>query len=406
MSNLDLTKEPNPFNFVPMPLEIEDADYPYWMAFLTEFIEDQTATLVHLYGHPNTFSNQSFDGKFGETFPSLTLDYLFEQIVQNSNLTAEELIEKVTNGEIIKDLNFDLQGDKQISVMCNLLPLRLGNKIVGYKFQILNNEVKLKNQLDDQLEVNRLMRIIFSGVSHDSKNNATTINTSVYLIKTLLLRLYGKVEPELLRKLNTIEEQAKIASRDIDEANNNLIATSEFNQTMEWFSLRAEIENIKAICEALVMEKPKDTQVTIEVNVDKKTIPFNFKLFTNKKGLYRVLVNLIGNAIKYSKENFESIIKVSFRISNNQLQIEVQDNGIGIPSEFSDVIFRDFGRADNVTGKQKGTGIGLMIVKTFIDNMYGTIDYKSELNVGTTFTIKLPLDMHRVPAGYLAMDEL
>ncbi len=99
--------------------------------------------------------------------------------------------------------------------------------------------------------------------------------------------------------------------------------------------------------------------------------------------------NLLSNACKYTPEG--GSIKVGVRTEDNQVVVEVSDTGFGIPTHQQSEIFSKLFRADNVVDKDTdGTGLGLYIVKSIIDQSHGSIDFHSEENAGTTFTVSLP----------------
>ncbi len=100
--------------------------------------------------------------------------------------------------------------------------------------------------------------------------------------------------------------------------------------------------------------------------------------------LKNCIVNLISNAIKYSGEN--TMIQFNSSIINNQLVVEVKDNGIGIPETEQNNLFEPFFRAHN-TGDIPGTGLGLNIVKRYVGLMNGTVSCESAQNIGTTFKL-------------------
>jgi signal transduction histidine kinase len=113
------------------------------------------------------------------------------------------------------------------------------------------------------------------------------------------------------------------------------------------------------------------------------------KVILDKKILKNILLNLLSNAIKYSEENKE--IQFVMDISDNALLIKVKDEGLGIPVDDQKNLFSKFFRAKNVTNIQ-GTGLGLTIVKKYVELLNGTIDFISAQNAGTTFTIEIPLN--------------
>ena len=101
-----------------------------------------------------------------------------------------------------------------------------------------------------------------------------------------------------------------------------------------------------------------------------------------------VLRNLLDNAIKYSPTN--SIIKINAYTKNDTTVIEIVDNGIGIPQKDIPHLFEKFYRASNVEMNTKqGSGIGLYLVKEYIEKMKGNIYIISNINKGTTFRIEI-----------------
>jgi signal transduction histidine kinase len=93
--------------------------------------------------------------------------------------------------------------------------------------------------------------------------------------------------------------------------------------------------------------------------------------------------NLLSNAIKFSPENTE--IKIISEITGNSLQIEISDQGIGIPAKDQKKVFRRFFRASNALINEEGTGLGLNIVQKYTELMSGNISFKSTENSGSTF---------------------
>lgn len=104
--------------------------------------------------------------------------------------------------------------------------------------------------------------------------------------------------------------------------------------------------------------------------------------------LKNCIINLIGNATKYSGEN--TFIEFNTEINENELIVTVKDNGIGIPESDQKHLFEAFFRAHN-TGNIPGTGLGLNIVTRYVTLMHGTIRFQSQVNQGTSFTLSFPL---------------
>jgi signal transduction histidine kinase len=103
--------------------------------------------------------------------------------------------------------------------------------------------------------------------------------------------------------------------------------------------------------------------------------------------LKNVMINLVSNALKYSREGQE--VKVSLSLKSQNFIIEVKDQGIGIPESDQKHMFERLFRASNVLNIQ-GTGLGLNIVKKYVDLHHGTISFSSSESKGSTFTVKIP----------------
>lgn len=115
--------------------------------------------------------------------------------------------------------------------------------------------------------------------------------------------------------------------------------------------------------------------------------------YMDEKLLRHIFINLLSNAIKYSPAGSEVFFELSCR--NHEAIIQIKDQGIGIPANDQKRLFEVFHRAENV-GKIPGTGLGLSIVKKFVELHGGKIEVSSEVGVGSTFTVKLPLQSQRL----------
>ena len=105
--------------------------------------------------------------------------------------------------------------------------------------------------------------------------------------------------------------------------------------------------------------------------------------------LKQILINLVGNALKFTSEGF---IKMSFNYKNDYLEFYVQDTGIGIDESQQINIFKAFNQEDaSVSRNYGGTGLGLNISKNLVELMNGTISLESKKNQGSTFKVKLPI---------------
>lgn len=144
----------------------------------------------------------------------------------------------------------------------------------------------------------------------------------------------------------------------------------------------------------------RDVELITRANADKKDLSFNVNidktfpslLKGDKNKIREILLNLLGNAVKYTHSGSVSL-DVGATISNDVATVEftIKDTGIGIKEEDLPLIFDKFSRVDaKLNSKTEGTGLGLSITKGLINLMKGTIDVESEYGKGTTFKVTIP----------------
>ena len=113
-------------------------------------------------------------------------------------------------------------------------------------------------------------------------------------------------------------------------------------------------------------------------------------IYADKSQITRVFQNLIGNSLKFCREDVPLKIHVSSCKTDDEYVFSVEDNGIGIEEQYADEIFEVFRRLHSI-GEYPGTGIGLAIVKRIIDHHKGCIWVESELGKGSTFYFTIPI---------------
>lgn len=147
------------------------------------------------------------------------------------------------------------------------------------------------------------------------------------------------------------------------------------------FALRDTINDVMTLLAPNIFDKSLDIFVNVDVNVPDE-------LRGDPDRLKQIIINLIGNAIKFTSQGYIRLdVKyLSSGPNGNQLKFTVTDTGVGIDEEGKDKLFAAFGQADSsVTRKYGGTGLGLIICKKLIEAMDGKIGFTSEKNQGTTF---------------------
>ncbi|MDO5448113.1 MAG: ATP-binding protein, partial [Clostridia bacterium] len=181
---------------------------------------------------------------------------------------------------------------------------------------------------------------------------------------------------QLLDLINDILEMSRIESGKIEI-------------TTEPALITRVIDNIGPMLNSLAIAKSQ------ELKVEFGEIKDNY-VWLDAVHLNRVLVNMITNAIKYTRDGgkvFVCVNQISEAVDGvANYSFSVTDTGIGMSEEFMTHLFEEFSREKTSTeSKQQGTGLGLAIAKRIVDNMGGTIDVISKLGQGSTFTVTLPL---------------
>lgn len=155
--------------------------------------------------------------------------------------------------------------------------------------------------------------------------------------------------------------------------------------------------------DVLLDEIIEEVESSISPLVDNKGLKFNIKrntdtkiiINTDKNKVVQVLINLLGNAIKFTDTGYVEL-HVSTKNDNGQLIFDVVDSGIGISEEDQKLIFEEFRQVDGTTTrKYSGTGLGLTICQKISEILKGNLSVKSEIGKGSTFTFSFPLNFIR-----------
>ncbi|GGX11125.1 hypothetical protein GCM10007384_11130 [Aquimarina muelleri] len=239
-----------------------------------------------------------------------------------------------------------------------------------------NIESATKNALKKEQELNELKSRFISMASHEFRTPLSAIQTSAILIdrqneagkeqkREKYVAQIKKNVKHLVIILNDFLSLSKLEEGKV-EANKELFDFVAFSKT-----LIEEVSTTKKIGKNIILVSPDHPLL----------------LHLDPKLVRTILMNLVSNAIKYSPKNTD--IHITIEESKQFFSLQIQDQGIGIPKDEQEKLFERFFRAKNAQNIQ-GTGLGLNIVKQYVDLMDGTIDFVSEINKGTTFLIKWP----------------
>ncbi len=194
----------------------------------------------------------------------------------------------------------------------------------------------------------------------------------------------GKVDKRARTYLTTVYSEAKrLAALVKDLLNVSRIERGKIVVHSEPLDLIAAIQQV---IDSLIF-RAKERKISLNLATAKPALP---QVMADSEKLAEVLVNLIGNAIKYTPEGGKA--EITTEVRGTQVLIHIKDNGIGMKPEDMQHLFSKFFRASNSDQtKQGGTGLGLYITKSIIELMGGAISVESQLNKGSTFTFSLPI---------------
>lgn len=246
----------------------------------------------------------------------------------------------------------------------------------------LEQEEALRQEKVKAEKANEAKSIFLFNMSHDIRTPMNAIVGYSQLMKKEL------TNPKLIHYQEMIEQSSKLL---LSIINNVLDMARVESGKMELDENYEVIGNIsQLVCSAFAAEASrKNIELNIIVNVEHKHI------IVDSTKMQEILSNLISNAIKYTSAGGKVTIDTKELPYDKEgyvlIQTKVTDTGIGMSEEFLPSLFELFTRERNTTlSKIPGTGLGMAIVKNFVDLMNGSIEVESELGKGSTFTITIP----------------
>ncbi|MDD5687790.1 MAG: ATP-binding protein [Elusimicrobia bacterium] len=294
---------------------------------------------------------------------------LFETVKNDKLLTA--LKEVYERPEISREV--DLSTDKPfiISVSTQLITDSERKKIEGIIF--------ILRDITGKKEVDKMKDDFFHGVTHDLRNPLTSVlgflrfllNESVGPInekQKYFLEIISTSSNRLLAMINNILDIAKLE-----------VGKMELSLTQ--FDLKNTAERV---CSSMISK-------AVEGNIELVNSVTSMTISADEGLIERALINLVGNALKYTPSSGK--VTITAVEKNENVEISVNDTGEGIPAEYLNKIFDKF---QQVKGRSHGgTGIGLTITKYIVESHLGKIWVESELNKGSKFMIAIPKNLKK-----------
>lgn len=232
-------------------------------------------------------------------------------------------------------------------------------------------------------------------------------------IRTPLNGILGLIEIEELKEgdMQAAREsraKARVAANHLLSLINDILEMGRIEEHK--MTLEHESFNLKELCDdALVLCRLRASDRGITLLNTSEPYAVDQSMIGSPTHIRRIIINLLDNSIKYNKHGgtvtFSSTVK-PFNDTRALFCFTIEDTGIGMTPEFLKHIYEPFAQESNdARSKFQGTGMGMPIVKSLIDMMGGTIEISSELGVGSTFNVQIPLDVDKNPQAREHLDK-
>ena len=292
------------------------------------------------------------------------IDITGRKEIEKNMIRQQEELERVTNE--MRKLNTELEGKVEERTIILKEALQ----------RLEQSQQELSEALDKERELNEIKGRFVSMASHEFRTPLSTVLSSA----------------SLLNKYTTSADQPK-RERHIEKIKGSV---KQLNDLLEDFLSLGKLDegkvlvglnefNLQELLQDIIDEMrglAKDGQQIIYEHSGEEMIDSDKKLVRN------VLINLLSNAVKFSSEG--ASIHVGSSVRNKIATITVQDEGIGISSSDQEHLFSSFFRGKNALNIQ-GTGLGLHIVKRYVDLLGGEVELRSELGKGTMVRFSIPI---------------
>ena len=274
--------------------------------------------------------------------------------------------------EALKKANQELE--EKVEIRTNDLEVTV-NKLLQTNRKLEDSQDKLLLSLAKEKELNELKSRFVSMASHEFRTPLSTVMSSASLISRY------ELDTQQDKRIKHVD-RIKSAVNNLTGILNDFLSLSKLEEG--YIELNIEEISLSNLCQEVHKELEGllrgDQTIVHFINGS----PFLVK--SDRRILKNIFFNLISNAVKYS--DLDSEITCTIEYDKGEVLIHIKDNGIGIPLEDQKHLFSRFFRAKNADNIQ-GTGLGLHIVQQYLKLLNGTIEFVSEVGMGSTFSIRI-----------------
>ncbi len=328
---------------------------------------------------PDTRASAQVDGH-GMATQGLLSTMSAPLIVGGRAIGALNVASRVPEAYTVRDAEIMIQGT-------SLLASALENRRL---FQQVETALTEAHRTAERLrELDRLKSAFLANMSHELR---TPLNSIIGYTEVLLMGISGPLNPETVEDVEAI----RTSSYHLLGLINDILDLAKIEAgylalIQENISIKTLMDTIRANYDGLLRNKP--VSLIVEMAVD---LPH---LWADSLRLSQVLTNLLSNAVKFTDQG---TIWLRAYQEETMLVFEVEDSGIGMSEQDLGTIFEEFHQVDSSHARRaQGTGLGLAITRHLVEMHGGTINVRSTLGKGSTFTVRIPLTPGRVTSELL-----
>jgi len=269
------------------------------------------------------------------------------------------------------------------------LPIRANDDLTNLA-ETLN---KMASDLKNSEKANRLKSLFLANMSHEMRTPLGAIIGFTKLLQDSnisnqdrndYVRIIEKTGESLTTIINDILDLSKVEAGYLEIEKGN-------------FSLRTLLQEVRVLCDAKLGKK----QVSVTIHIKE---PFPDYINTDPQRLKQILMNILGNAIKFTDQGE---VAIHCEARNHQLIFRISDSGVGVPLDKQHLLFKTFSQVDNsLSRKHEGTGLGLVLSRSLARMLNGDVTLESsQLGKGSVFAVVVPYEIPNEPQNQQATKE-
>jgi len=344
--------------------------------------------IIEMNPEAERISGYSREYAIGKTYQSLFVpkelsqdhDKYFSEVFYGNKIQGQEMLIRRADGSTIE---LSVSRSMELDADGNPVIISIGQDISQQKAL----EASLIQAREAAESADRIKSMFVASMSHELR---TPLNSIIGFLGVVLQGMSGDLNPKQKDQLGRAYASSKhLLSLITDVIDISKIEAGFLETHQEMFNVKDVMDEVSHAVQHLVTERNLELRVNC---------PDNITLNSDRKRLYQVVLNVVSNALKYTEKGNVDVV---FTPHEEMLEIMVEDTGIGIDEAGLQKLFKPFERIDShLKIKTLGTGLGLYLTHKILTLLLGgTIEVKSKVGVGSTFTMRLPFQIPEVQVG-------